>query len=307
MVKYSIVVPAYNEEKNIPILHKKVTSIMNKIDGSWELIFINDGSKDKTLEVLQKLSKKDKKVKYLDLSRNFGHQSALSAGLDYAKGNAIVSMDCDMQDPPELIIEMVKKWKKGYEVVYARRKNRNDGFFKKYSALAYYRLLDRFSSTKIPRNVGDFRLVDRKVLDQLNSMKEKSRYLRGLVAWLGYKFTYVEFDRPERTEGETGYTLSKMMKLAMDGILNFSMFPLKVGLLMGMISIAIGSFALLYMIGDILINNQVYELFKWLSVVLLMFMGFSFMLIWILGEYIGRIYDEVKGRPLYVVRENGNF
>jgi polyisoprenyl-phosphate glycosyltransferase len=306
MVKYSIVVPAYNEEKNIPILYKKINLIFNKFGGSWELIFINDGSKDKTLDVLKKLSKKDRRVKYLDLSRNFGHQAALSAGLDYAKGSAIVSMDCDMQDPPELIIDMIKKWKKGYEVVYARRKNRNDKFFKKYSALAYYKLLDRFSHTKIPRNVGDFRLVDRKVLDQLNAMKEKSRYLRGLVAWLGYKFTYVDFDRPERTEGETGYTLTKMMRLAMDGILNFSMFPLKVGLLMGMISITIGSLALIYMIVDVLAFSTVYELFKWLSVILLMFMGFSFMLIWILGEYIGRIYDEVKGRPLYVVRENGN-
>ncbi|MEI7718974.1 MAG: glycosyltransferase family 2 protein [archaeon] len=302
-IDYSVVVPVYNEEGNILELYKRLHKIFEK--NSWELIFINDSSKDKSLEIIKSLSEKDKSVKYLSFSRNFGHQAGLTAGMDYAQGKAIITMDCDMQDPPEIIPEMIRKWNAGNDVVYARRKNRKDNFFKKWTAIGYYKLLDKFSDVKIPRNVGDYRLVDRQVLDQLKGMKEKARYLRGMVAWLGFKYDFVDYDRPDRFSGETGYTITKMMRLAMDGILNFSMFPLKVGLLLGMLSIFSGCLFLLYMIIDTLrVGIGEYPLYKWLSVGFLIMIGFLFILIWILGEYIGRIYDESKGRPLYVIREN---
>lgn len=306
-VEYSFVIPAYNEENNIPIVYDKILKLMSNISSDYEIIFVDDSSKDSSLEVLKKIAKKNKKVKVLSFSRNFGHQAALTAGLDYALGDAIISLDCDLQDPPEVIAEMIKKWKQGYEVVYARRRNRHDNLFKKYTAIIYYKILDKFSEVKIPRNVGDFRLVDRKVLNALKGMKERARYIRGLVAWLGFKYTFVDFDRPERIHGETNYTLNKMIRLAMDGILNFSLLPLKIGLVLGMLSMTLGFFALIYMLGDIIINRVPYPLYKWLSVITIMFMGFQFMLIWILGEYVGRIYDESKARPLYVVRHKENF
>ncbi|MBP7708288.1 glycosyltransferase family 2 protein [Candidatus Pacearchaeota archaeon] len=305
MVKldYSVVVPVYNEQGNILEIYKRLSKVFEK--QSWELIFINDCSKDKSLEILKKLSGRIKEVKYLSFSRNFGHQAALTAGMDHAQGRAIITLDCDLQDPPELILEMIQKWKDGNDVVYARRRNRKDNFLKKWTALGYYKLLDKFSEVKIPRNVGDFRLVDRKVLDQLKGMKEKARYLRGMVAWLGFKYDFVDFDRPERENGETGYTLTKMARLAMDGILNFSMLPLKLGLLIGMISILSGGIFLLYMIIDTLrIGLGEYPLYKWLSVGFLIMMGFLFILMWLLGEYVGRIYDETKDRPIYVIRES---
>ena len=301
--KYSLVIPVYNEEANLQQLNSEIKHVMSKLNESYEVIYINDGSRDHSLLVLRDLVKQDKNVKFLSFSRNFGHQAALTAGLDHAKGQAIISMDSDLQDPPQLLPEMIKKWKQGYEIVYARRKRRHDSFFKKYTALAYYRLLNKFSEVKIPRNVGDFRLIDRKVLDELKGMREKARYLRGMVAWLGFRFTFVDFDRPERKNGKTNYTLTKMARLAMNGILNFSLLPLKLGLFMGLASIFVGIIFLIYMIIDILLNSTIYQLYKWLAVILLIFAGIQFMFLWIIGEYIGRIHNETKDRPLYVIRE----
>ena len=301
--KYSLVIPVYNEEANLQELNSEIKQVMSKLNESYEVIYINDGSRDHSLLVLRDLVKQDKNVKFLSFSRNFGHQAALTAGLDHAKGQAIISMDSDLQDPPQLLPEMIEKWKQGYEIVYARRKRRHDRFFKKYTALAYYRLLNKFSEVKIPRNVGDFRLIDRKVLDELKGMREKARYLRGMVAWLGFRFTFVDFDRPERKNGKTNYTLTKMARLAMNGILNFSLLPLKLGLFMGLASIFVGIIFLIYMIIDILLNSTIYQLYKWLAVILLIFAGIQFMFLWIIGEYIGRIHNETKDRPLYVIRE----
>ena len=301
--KYSLVIPVYNEEANLQQLNSEIKHVMSKLNESYEVIYINDGSRDHSLLVLRDLVKQDKNVKFLSFSRNFGHQAALTAGLDHAKGQAIISMDSDLQDPPQLLPEMIEKWKQGYEIVYARRKRRHDRFFKKYTALAYYRLLNKFSEVKIPRNVGDFRLIDRKVLDELKGMREKARYLRGMVAWLGFRFTFVDFDRPERKNGKTNYTLTKMARLAMNGILNFSLLPLKLGLFMGLASIFVGIIFLIYMIIDILLNSTIYQLYKWLAVILLIFAGIQFMFLWIIGEYIGRIHNETKDRPLYVIRE----
>ena len=306
LITYSFVVPAYNEEANIPVLYKRIKDMMTG-DDSWELIFINDGSVDATLSVLKGICNKDNKVKYIDLSRNFGHQAALTAGYEHAKGKAIISLDCDLQDPPELSLQMIKKWKEGNDIVYARRKNRNDKFFKKQSAKLYYKILYKFSDIKIPRDVGDFRLIDRKVLNEINKMKEKARYLRGMVAWVGFKHAFVDFDRPERERGETNYTLKKMIALSMDGLINFSSIPLKLGLFLGSVAISFGFLFLLYMFADILINNVEYPLYKWLIVILFIFIGFIFVLIWLLGEYISRIYNESKDRPYYIVNETENF
>ncbi len=305
--KYSFIVPAYNEEINIPLLYERIKILVAKLNESWELIFINDGSKDNTLSVLKDLVAKDTNVKYIDLSRNFGQQAALTAGYEHALGEAIISLDCDLQDPPEVIEEMIKEWKSGFNIVYARRRKRNDRFLKKYSAILYYKILYQFSETKIPRNIGDFRLIDRKVLNEINQMKERSRYLRGMVAWVGFKHTFVDFDRPERTQGQTNYTLKKMITLSMDGLINFSSLPLKLGLFLGGGAITLGFLFLLYMIIDIIINNVTYPLYKWLVVVLFIFLGFNFVLIWLLGEYISRIYNESKDRPYYIVNEKENF
>ena len=305
---FSFVIPVWNEEKNIPLIYDKLIEILPQINAEAEFIFINDGSIDNSLAELDKLANYDKRVRYINFSRNFGHQAALTAGLQYSTGDAVVTLDCDLQDPPEVIVEMAKLWKnENYEIVYARRRNRHDNFFKKYTAILYYKLLDKFSDVRIPRNVGDFRLMDRKVVDIINRMPEKARYLRGMVAWVGYRYTFVDFDRPERIHGKTGYTFSKMIKLGMDGLFNFSLLPLRAGLILGFISIFLGIGFIIYMLVDIGINNVVYPLYKFLTVVLFIFMGFSFIATWLLGEYIGRIYEEIKQRQLYIIQDTTNF
>ncbi len=306
--KYSFVVPAYNEEANIEALYKRIKQLMKNTEDTWELIFVNDGSTDKTILVLKKLSEEDNRVKYVDLSRNFGHQAALSAGLKFASGEAVISMDCDLQDPPEVIEQMIEKWKNGNHIVYARRQNfRKDNFIKRLGSKIYYRIMGKFTRIDIPKNVGDFRLVDQKVLSEINQMPEHSRYLRGMVAWTGFKHDFVDYQRPDRQKGESNYTFGKLAKLGMDGVFNFSMLPLRIGFLLGLISTISGFGLLLYQVFDVLINGVYYHLYKWLVVILFIFMGFMFMLLWIIGEYIGKIYDDVRQRPLYVISETKNF
>lgn len=308
MCKYSIVVPAYNEEANLSPLYERLKVVMEAYQESWELIFVNDGSRDRTLAILKELAAADTRVKYLDLSRNFGHQPALTAGLEHANGLAIISMDCDLQDPPELIPKLIEKWQAGSDIVYARRTNfRRDNFIKRQGSRMYYRILSKFTDVEIPRNVGDFRLVDRRVLDTVNEMKEGSRYLRGMVAWTGFSHTFVDYERPDREEGESEYSLFKLIKLGMSGLLNFSSLPLQVGFVLGLFSILFGFLFLGYMTWDLLFMGSKYEFFKFLVVMLFIFVGFMFMLMWLLGEYIGRIYNEVRRRPIYLVKEKGNF
>lgn len=308
MCKYSIVVPAYNEEANVATLYMRLKTALEPLQESWELIFVNDGSRDRTLEELKKLAHADPRVKYIDLSRNFGHQPALTAGLEHANGLAIISMDCDLQDPPELLPKLIQKWKDGADIVYARRTNfRRDNFFKRQGSRLYYRMLSKFTDVDIPRNVGDFRLVDKRVLDTVNEMKEGSRYLRGMVAWTGFSHEFVDYERLDREQGESQYSLIKLIKLGMSGLLNFSSLPLQIGFGLGVLSILFGFVFLGYMSWDVLVGGAKYEFFKFLVVVLLIFMGFMFMLMWLLGEYIGRIYNEVRKRPVYLVKEKGNF
>jgi len=306
MKDISIIIPVYNESKNILVIYSRLKEILNKLELMWEIIFVNDGSNDDSVFIIRDLSKRDSNIKLISLTRNFGQQAALTAGMDFAEGNAVITMDCDLQDPPEIIPEMIKNWKNGYHIVFARRKIRSDKFMKKYTAILYYKLLYKFAEIKIPGNIGEFRLIDRYVLDHLKNMREKSRYLRGMVAWLGFDYTIVDYVRPNRIYGETGFNFLKMVRLAMSGILSFSLLPLRLGFLIGILSIFLGTGFLFYIIFDILINDQVYPLYKWLTIALFIFVGFLFILVWILGEYVGRIYDESKGRPIYVIREKSN-
>ncbi len=308
-LKISIVVPAYREEKNIPLIYSEIQKILISIKKyDFEIIFINDGSPDATWLEIEKLCTQDKTIKGVDLSRNFGHQASLTAGYEIARWDAIISMDADMQDPVSVAAEMITQWENWFEVVYARRKNRNDNFIKKHTALLYYKLLSKISDTKIPRNVWDFRLIDRKVLVAFLKLKEKDRYIRGMFAWLGFKTTFVDFDRPERVHGETGYTWKKMIQLAMDGILNFSMFPLRIGFLIGVFMIFLSFIFLCYMFIATIIEWDIfyYQLYKWISVMWFWVMGLQFIFIWILWEYVGRVYNETRERPLYIISEEIN-
>ena len=301
----SVVVPAYNEEGNIVPFYEALAEVfarpgMDRFEA--EILFVDDGSTDATPARIREVASCDPRVRGISFSRNFGHQAALTAGIERARGDATVTIDCDLQDPPELIPELVAKWEEGNQVVYARRRGRIDRPFKRITAGLYYRLMARVSEVDMPRQVGDFRLIDRVALDNLIRLHEHARYLRGMVAWLGFRYDFVDFDRPERIHGETHYTLSKMVKLAMDGLLNFTFLPLKIGLWIGLLTIIVSAAFLAYMIVDVL-RGVPYPLFKWLTVILFGFMGGQFMLLWILGEYVSRIYSDVRRRPLYVVRE----
>jgi dolichol-phosphate mannosyltransferase len=313
----SVVVPAFDEEDNVVPFHARLGEVLagSLSDYELELIFVNDGSSDGTWARIRELADGDPRVKALSLSRNFGHQAALTAGLAHASGDAVITMDCDLQDPPDVIPEMVDKWKQGNQVVYARREQREDGAFKKATARLYYRLLGRIADVDIPRDVGDFRLLDRVVLASLLKLDERARYLRGMVAWLGFKHDFVDFQRPERLRGETHYSMPKMMHLAMDGLLNFTFLPLRAGLWIGLLSVLISVGFLLYMVvdfatkrlgGDPRTLSELYPLFKWLTVILFGFMGVQFIFLWIVGEYVGRTYNDVRGRPLYVVDQRVN-
>ena len=307
MKDISVVIPVFNEMENIPLIYPEVKKILDDMNASYEIIFVDDGSTDGSYVLLKKLCTLDKKVRLLRLNRNFGQQAALTAGIDHARGEAIITMDCDLQDPPSMLPDMHKKWEEGYEVVYMRRQHRKDFFLKKYSALLYYKLLSLFSDLKFEGNVGEFRLIDRKVLTELLQMREKSRYLRGMISWMGFNYTFLNYDRPKRKKGKTGFSLLKMIRLAMHGILNFSLFPLRLGLILGFIVFILGLIFLAYMTLDSLINDVIYPLYKWLSVTTFLFTGLLFIMIWILGEYIGKIYEETKGRPIYIIQDRSNF
>ena len=303
----SVVIPAYNEEEVISETYKRLKDVMDSSGETYELIFVNDGSRDKTLQILREFAKTDKNVKVIDFARNFGHQLAITAGMDYSVGKAVVVIDADLQDPPEVILEMLAKWKEGYEVVYGKRlKREGDSFFKKFTAKVFYRTLNRLTDIEIPVDTGDFRLIDRKVCDALKKVNERNRYMRGIVSWLGFKSTPVEFVRNDRFAGVTKYPLKKMLKFASDAIMSFSYKPLKIATFAGgILSVA----AFIYLIVVIclkLFTSQVVD--GWASIVAinLFFNGIILLILGIIGSYIGRIYDEAKGRPLYLVRETIN-
>lgn len=301
-VTYSIVVPLYNEELVIAECYRRIKKVMEYTDENYEIIFINDGSKDKTEYLARFICQNDSKIKLINFSRNFGHQAAITAGMSKAAGKAVIVIDADLQDPPEVMLDMIKKWKEGYQVVYGKRaKREGETWFKKFTARTFYRLLKSMTTVDSPVDTGDFRLIDRKVCDALNSLPEKNRYVRGLVSWLGFKETYVEFVRKGRFAGNTKYTFKKMMKLAMDGITSFSYKPL---VLIGYLGILIFSAGFILMaaliIKDIAKGSNILSLGFILAVINMLF-GILFGALAVMGQYIGKILDESKGRPMYVI------
>ena len=300
----SIIVPCFNEEEVIEETYRQLCSIFPKLGMQTEVIFINDGSQDSTMHKLCNIAKKNENVRVLSFSRNFGHQIAITAGMDYAKGDAIVVIDADLQDPVEVIVEMVNKWREGFDVVYGKRiERKGETFFKKISAKLFYRMLYKLTDETIPPDVGDFRLIDRRVSNSLKKMPERSRYVRGLVAWLGFKTTSVEFVREPRFAGETKYSFIKMLKLAADGIVSFSYKPLRVASFFGGFASFIGFLYLAYILYSGVFTENTVPGWASTMAVLLFFSGMILLVLGIIGEYIARIYEEVKARPIYVIED----
>lgn len=307
--KVSVVIPMYYEEDVAEECYNRVKNSLVKLERyDYEIIFINDGSKDKTLDILTNIASKDNNVKIISFSRNFGHQSAVTAGLQYVTGDAIVIMDADLQDPPELIPEMLKLWENGNEVIYGKRKSRKgENRFKLFSAKMFYKALNALSDAEIPRDTGDFRLVDKKVVDVINIMPEHNKFLRGLFSWVGYKQIPFEYERKERFAGKTKYPLKKMLKLASDGIISFSTKPLKIVGTLGLASIIISFILLLYaLVSYIFKLNNLSAGWTSIMIAITFFAGVQLLSIWIMSEYIGRIYDETKQRPQYIIDKTIN-
>ncbi len=307
MPKYSLVIPVYNEESTIPALYRRVSRVMDGLDDTAELILINDGSRDRTLELLRELLDRDDRVVYLSLARNFGHQIAVTAGLNYARGKVIVVLDADLQDPPELIPNLLALWRQGYQVVYAQRNRRLDeSWFKRLCAYTFYRLIKQLADVDVPVDTGDFCLMDREVVDLLNQMPERNRYIRGLRSWVGFNQTAFKFDRDARVNGKVKYTFSKSLTLGINGLVAFSTIPLRLSTYLGLFSAAIAILmAVLVFYWRFFTPNSTLTGFATIAIAIFFLGAVQLISIGILGEYIGRIYEEVKGRPLYTLAEVG--
>lgn len=309
MKKVSIVIPAYNEEEVLNKLIERLAILINNTPKyEFEVIFVNDGSKDKTLEILEEIAQKEKKLKILSFSRNFGHQAAVTAGIKYVTGDAVVIIDADLQDPPELIPQMIELWEQGNEVIYGKRKKRKgESAFKLLSAKMFYKTLNALSDVEIPKDTGDFRLVDRKVIDVINQMPEHNKFLRGLFSWVGFKQYAFEYERQERKAGKTKYPFKKMKKLASDGIISFSTKPLKMLGGIGILSIIISIGILIYsLISYALKLNNLAPGWTSIMVTVTFLGGIQLLSVWIMSEYIARIYDETKQRPEYIIDKKIN-
>lgn len=302
--KYSIIAPVYNEHESLPELHRRMVEVMEKTGEPWELVLVDDGSSDGSTEVIREMAKQDPRIRAVIFARNFGHQIAVTAGLDYSRGDAIVIIDADLQDPPEVVLEMIAKWKEGYEVVYAVRAEREgETWFKKTTASLFYRLIFKITDIKIPMDTGDFRLMDRKVVNVMNRMRERHRFLRGMSAWIGFKQIGLPYRRAARFAGVTKYPFKKMMKLALNAITSFSYFPLQLATYVGFVSAAISIIAIPVVIIERLTGQQAFLGQATTLIAVLFLGGVQLMSLGILGEYIGRIYDEAKGRPIYITSE----
>jgi len=300
----SVVAPCFNEEGVLHELYRRVSHVLDGAGEAWELVLVNDGSRDRTPEIMRELHAADPRVKVVDFARNFGHQIAVTAGMDYARGDAVVLIDADLQDPPELILEMLAKWREGYEVVYAiRAERKGETWFKEFTAKAFYRIIYKITDIDIPMDTGDFRLMDRKVVNALKTMKEKHRFMRGMSVWVGFRQTGVKYVRAERYAGETKYPLKKMLKFAMDGITSFSYLPLQLATYVGFASALIAVVGIIITIILRLSGSHAFFGQATTLVSVLFLGGVQLISLGIIGEYLGRIYDEVKGRPLYIVRE----
>ena len=302
---YSIVAPVYNESKSLPEFYDRVSKTMNQLDEPWELILVNDGSRDESLEVMRQLHERDPRVKLVDFARNFGHQIAVTAGMDMSVGDAVVIIDSDLQDPPETIGDLIKQWREGFEVVYAVRKTRpGETWFKLFTAKMFYRIIYRITDVHIPVDTGDFRLMDRRVVNAMVNMREHNRFIRGMTSWVGFRQTGVMYDRDVRKYGSTNYPLSKMLKLAWDAVTGFSYFPLRLTLYASVLLFIISLIAIPVVIIMRLATGQIWFEGQATAIVLILLIGSAqFFFFFVMGQYLGRIYDEVRGRPLYIVAD----
>jgi polyisoprenyl-phosphate glycosyltransferase len=308
--QYSFVIPLFNEEETLNELYTQLSKLFNSLEGETELILVDDGSRDRSLEMLRSLHQKDPRVRYLSLSRNFGHQIALSAGLQFATGKAVIVMDADLQDPPDVVPEMIQKWHEGCQVVYGQRlSRRNEGFIKRWTAFIFYRILRQLSDVNIPPDTGDFCLMDQAVVQVLKQMPERNRYIRGLRAWVGFRQTAVRFDRPGRYAGDVKYTFRKSFRLAINSILGFSIVPLRLATYLGLFSAALAGLMMALILYWRFFDATTHRLegFAVIAIAVFFLGAVQLICIGILGEYIGRIYEEVKGRPLYTLKEVEGF
>jgi len=304
--KISVVLPVYNEEDNIAELYRRLKKSLENFD-PYEIVFINDYSRDTTLEKISALSSSDASVKVINFSRNFGHQAAITAGIDFASGDAVIVMDSDLQDTPETIPAMVAQWQQGFDVVYARRRARKDTFFKKITAFGFYRLLRMIANIDIPEDTGDFRLIDRKVVLEMRRLREHSRFMRGLTSWVGFRQTAVLFDRENRRHGQTNYPIHKMLKFAGDAFVSFSTVPLKLASLLGFITALVSVVGIFYsLIRKVFYAEAVVSGWTFTIITIFFIGGIQLIVLGVLGEYIGRIYVETQKRPLYIVRDTVN-
>jgi dolichol-phosphate mannosyltransferase len=301
---FTIIAPIFNELESIPELYSRVRDVMDQTGEPWELILVDDGSTDGSTEVIRKLADNDPRVRPVIFARNFGHQIAVTAGIDYSRGDAVVIIDADLQDPPEVILNLIEKWREGYEVVYAVREEREgESWFKKTTASLFYRLIFKITDVDIPLDTGDFRLIDKKVVAVMRQMREKHRFLRGMSAWVGFKQIGVKYKRKPRYAGETKYPLNKMIKLALNAITSFSYFPLQVATYIGFIAAGLSVLAIPIVV-VLRLTTGTALLGQATTLIIVLFLGgVQLISLGIIGEYIGRIYDEAKGRPLYIVAE----
>lgn len=308
MKKISILIPCYNEEASLPLLYNELVKLMNShSDYIWEVLMINDGSKDQTLEVIKNLRKKDNRICYVDLSRNFGKEKAMLAGFDYVTGDCMVIMDADLQHPPYIINEMITKWEEGYDDVYAKRESRGkESWLRKQFSLLFYKILQKTTKIEILPNVGDFRLLDRKCIESLKQLRETERYTKGMYCWIGYKKTAVEFEQQDRQAGQSSWNFLSLLSLAIEGIVSFTTFPLKIATLVGIFTSLCAFIYMIYVIIKAILFGDPVSGFPTLLSIMLFLGGIQLLALGIIGEYIGRIFHETKGRPVYIVREYNN-
>jgi len=305
MKKISIIIPTYNEEEALPFLYERLTKLIDSIkEYKFEVLFINDGSKDKTLDIIKYIRKKDNRFCYVNLSRNFGKEVAMMAGLDYAKGDAVIFIDADLQDPPELIPELIKYWEEGYDDVYAKRKSREgETFLKKYTSKMYYKILQKLTKVEIQKDTGDFRLLDRRCVNALRKLRESQRCSKRMFSWIGYNKKEVLFDRDARIAGKTKWNYKKLVDLAIDGITSFTTSPLRLATYISIPTFIMLAGYSLYVIAKSLILKDVIHAYQAIILLILFFSGVQILLFGIIGEYLGRIFNETKNRPLYLVDE----
>ena len=305
MKKIDIIIPAYNEEESLPFLFERLEKIMQEnANYEFEILFVNDGSKDKTLELIKKQREKDNRISYVDFSRNFGKETAMIAGLDYATGDAAIFMDADLQDPPELIPELIKYWEQGYDDVYARRRTREgETFFKKFTSKMYYRVLQKMTKVEIQVDTGDFRLLDRRCINALKKLRESQRNTKSMFSWIGYNKKEVLYDREPRVAGKTKWNYKKLVDLAIDGITSFTTSPLRLSTFIAIPTFIVLAVCFIYVIAKCFVVHEAIQAYQAIILLILFFSGIQILLFGIVGEYLGRIFNETKNRPLYLVNE----